>query len=355
MVFKAVVQRSDLKYECMMRFRRRLRLLINESQGHHSLLKYNSTIKFLNLLLAECQRILRCSYLYSYPYKVIIDTNNVCNLRCLHCPTGRGVSGRQKGFMTFDSFERIIDEIGKYIYIVDLFDWGEPLLNREIYEMINYAENSNICTNIHSNFNIEFNADVAEHIIRSGLSYLTVSLDGADQEVYSIYRRKGDFEKVLENSRLLIDMKKKLAKQKPHITWQFLVFPHNRHQIEAANQLANELGFDSFRVLAGVTAGLANISRDKSGGISKMKDIEKAKCDWLWTTATFHWDGGVGPCCLQFRKEDDFGLITHTSFKHIWNNDKFIYARSLFGRRRKRVVYDGSVICSNCFKAGPHK
>ncbi len=339
----------------MIELGKKLHSLINGNQANHSFLKYNSAAKLINLSLASCQKILRCSRLYSYPYKMIVDTTNVCNLNCPHCPTGKGVLGRKKGLMTFDSFKSIIDEIGKFIYTLDLFNWGEPLLNSEIYKMISYAESNNICTNIHSNFNIKLNTDIAENIIRSGLSYLTVSLDGADQETYSIYRKKGDFSKVLENSKRLISVKKKLNTQKPHMTWQFLVFPHNKHQIRPAAQLANELGFDSFRVLAGVASDrLADITRDKVDETSKMKDIERAKCDWLWTTATFHWDESIGPCCLQFKQEDDFGAIAHTPFKSVWNNDKFVYARSLFAHR-KRTEYDDSVICSNCFKVGFHK
>lgn len=288
----------------MMKFQTKLNFLINEHPFLKSFLKYNSARKFLNLLLAECQRILRSSYLFSYPYEMILDTNNVCNLSCLYCPTGQKIPGRPKGIMAFESFKRIIDELGIYIYTIDLFNWGEPLLNREIYKMIDYAENSGICTNIHSNFNVDFNEEATERLVKSGLSHLTISLDGTNQEVYAIYRRKGDFERVLENARLLIDMKIKLAKQKPYITWQFLVFPHNRHQVELANHLANELGFDSFRLLAGVRSSrLANITKDKSDRISKLKDIEKTKCDWLWTTATFHWEGGVGHAVFNLRKK----------------------------------------------------
>ncbi len=115
---------------------RMLALLKNENQSYHAFIKYNSIPKLLNLILTEYQKKLRRPYLHSYPYKMIVDTNNICNLRCLHCPTGKGIAGRQKGFMTFAEFKRIVNEIGKYIYIVDLFNWGEPLLNKEIFKMI---------------------------------------------------------------------------------------------------------------------------------------------------------------------------------------------------------------------------
>ena len=249
--------------------------------------------------------------------------------------------------MSFERFKSIVDRIGKYVYIVDLFDWGEPLLNKDIYAIIRYAEQKHLCTNIHTNLNSKLSEENVEQIVSSGLSYLSVSLDGADQEVYSIYRRKGNLELALENARRVIAFRKKTGSQKPHMTWQFLVFPHNRHQIERAKKMAFEIGFDRFRATVGImSGGLSNVKTSQDG-ISAMKDLAETACDWLWTTATIHWDGGVAPCCLEFKEEDDFGSIAHTDFKSVWNNDKFKYARSLFGRR---IREHEKVLCSQCYK-----
>jgi organic radical activating enzyme len=332
---------------------KRVYSFLKGNQGYYAFLKYNSIRKLVNLVLAECQKTMRSPHLHSYPYKMILDITNMCNLSCLHCPTGKGIRGREKGLLKFEDFRNIIDEVGRYVYIVDLFNWGEPLLNKEIYKMVDYAERSNICTNIHTNFNVEFDEESARQMIDSGLSYLSVSLDGADQGVYSIYRRKGDFEKALKNLRFLIKAKENFAgKKTPFITWQFLVFSHNRHQVELARRMADELGINCFKVLGGVTSGgLSGVKRGKEEGASKMKDMERAKCDWLWTTATFHWDGGVGPCCLQFKEEDDFGSVRGDAYRTVWNNGKFTYARKLFGRVKTKVELDNAVICTNCFKA----
>lgn len=327
----------------------KIRSLVSGYQGPYAFLKYNSPVKLWNLLLTEFQRVFRRTCLVSYPYKLIVDTTNICNLKCLYCPTGKGEIGRQKGFMTFDHFKSIVDELGRYTYIVDLFNWGEPLLNKDICKMVAYAESNNICTNIHTNLNCEVTGGDAENIIQSGLSFLSVSLDGANQQVYSTYRRKGDLEKALHNARILIELREKSKKKKPFITWQFLVFPHNRHHVERAHRLSREMGFDSFKVLAGVMpGGLGNITKAQKDEIKKLKDIEKNKCDWLWTTATFHWDQAVAPCCLQFKKDDDFGSAKDERFKTIWNNETFMYARSLIGR--KGATHGQKVICNNCFK-----
>ncbi len=63
-----------------------------------------------------------------YPYHLIVDTGNVCNLRCALCPTGQRKDGRSKGIMSFDNFKRIIDELAPYLLTVDLYNWGGAIL-----------------------------------------------------------------------------------------------------------------------------------------------------------------------------------------------------------------------------------
>lgn len=328
----------------------KLRLFIAEHQAYYAFLKYNSLTKLGNLLHTEYSKALSRPHVSSYPYKLILDATNACNLKCPCCPTGRGLKGREKGFMTFERYKKVIDELKPYIYIVDLFNWGEPLLNRDIHRMIEYAESNNICTTIHTNLNRDISPEYARSIVESGLSYLSVSLDGADQAVYSDYRRSGDFEKALDNARLFIGLKSKPL-NKPFITWQFLVFPHNRHQAEQARKLSREMGFDSFRILAGVTTGgLSGQEKTPTNKLKRMKDIEKSKCDWLWTTATFHWDEAVGPCCLQFKQEDDFGSIKDMHFMDIWNNNNFLYARRLMSQTSKQPSGSPNIICNDCYK-----
>jgi len=317
----------------------------------HALIKYNTFKKFLNLLTIEYQKHILKSYLHSYPIRLTIEPTDICNLKCIHCLTGKGDFGRDNGFMRFDSFQKIIDEIGEYAYIADIYMWGEPFLNKEIYRMIKYAEDNNICATIHSNFNIQFNETIADKLIKSGLSYLTLSLDGADQEVYEKYRHKGNFQKAVENAKILIKRKRELKSKKPFLTWQFLVFEHNSHQIRKARKIAIEMGFDRFKFHKGFTATeIFNYSKDKNKKIPKRKDIKIQKCDWLWTNATFHWDEMVGSCCLQYKQKDDFGSLKNSSFKDIWNNDKFRYARKLFGSKIKEIEKRDDVVCSRCFK-----
>ena len=103
--------------------------------------------------------------------ELVIDPSNICNLHCPLCPTGQGRSDRSKGKMSFVNFRRIIDELGAYLYRVDLHNWGEPLLNDEIYRMISYARAHNIEVRVSSNLNV-IDWVKAEKLVKSGLDVL---------------------------------------------------------------------------------------------------------------------------------------------------------------------------------------
>src|SRR6185437_13071150 len=84
--------------------------------------------------------------------------------------------------------------------------------------------------------------DALDALIRYRFRSLTVSIDGASPETYAQYRRKGDFEHVIANIRRINEEKRRHQTGYPILTWQFIVFGHNEHEIDAARKLAAELG-----------------------------------------------------------------------------------------------------------------
>jgi len=37
-------------------------------------------------------------------------------------------------------FKKVMDECGPYLWELDLFNWGEPFLNRQLFEMVRYSK-----------------------------------------------------------------------------------------------------------------------------------------------------------------------------------------------------------------------
>jgi radical SAM protein with 4Fe4S-binding SPASM domain len=79
--------------------------------------------------------------------------------------------------------------------------------------------------------------------------------------------------------------------------------------------------------------------------MAEKKPKKSFKCDLLWTETVINWDGSILPCCSVFDEKYSFGNIKENSFKEIWNNDKYLSARSdVLGRKNDKV----KTICRIC-------
>ncbi len=163
-----------------------------------------------------------------------------------------GILKRPQQLMEWNTFTRIIDQITPYAFQVRLYNWGEPNSHPCIYDMIRYISSKNIGVIMSSNLVRLDEKDVRE-LVDSGLEYLTVSLDGTTQEIYSQYRVRGDFNAVLDHLRAILEYRHSSGSRTPFIEWQFIVMKHNEHQIKEARKLAGEIGVD---VLRFIPAGL---------------------------------------------------------------------------------------------------
>ena len=316
--------------------------------GFSAVTGYSTPRKLLNLFLNNLERRLRVVKPRSLPYRLAIDVTNVCNLHCPFCPTGVGLKGRDKCFMGLERYKRIIDEIGDYVYVLDLFNWGEPLLHKSVYEMVKYASDRKICTRISTNFSVPFSDEAAQQMVESGLSYLTVSCDGIDQQSYEMYRRGGSFDLVLENVERLVKTKEKLRASNPYIFWQYLVFKHNEDLVEEARLAAGQAGVDAFETLTG---GVFDEAWATSKTHSFIPGLFDDPCAWLWKQFVVHADGGVAPCCGEFWKRDDYGSIDDGTIRELRNNERFVKSRALF-RRGASQVGETELYCAGCYKAG---
>jgi len=326
--------------------------------------------KFLNFCIVTFQfTVTKNSRVIGYPVELVIDPCNICNLHCPLCPTGQGRSDRSKGKMSFDNFRRIIDELGAYLYRVDLHNWGEPLLNDDLYQMVSYARAHNIQVRVSSNLNV-IDKVKAKKLMKSGLDVLIVSLDGASQETYKQYRVGGSFDKVTRGIKMIIEMKKELNSSTPFIIWQFLVMRHNEHEIPKAEDMAKEFGVNKLDLFAiHCDMGREIFWNDKTR-IEKTakwlprnekfciydltagkKKSQRRTCNFLWVQAAINWNGSVSPCCALYDEKYDFGNAFCIGFKSVWNNDKYRQARRII-RTKKIGENDYLNVCSNCVKNG---
>lgn len=283
------------------------------------------------------------------PYTLQIEPVCGCNLNCPLCPVGNKTLKRKEGHMTFDTFKRTIDQLQDSVAYIYLTNWGEPLLNKDIFKMIRYAREKNIFVSLSTNgyFLIE---DKIQNILDSGLNFIRISIDGASQETYLNYREGSDFEKVKNNlQRLVLD---RGNKKYPFIEMQFIIMKHNEHEIPKIKQLAKQLGVDKLSLKT-----LLIYKKDDIGkylptkkeyrrytitqGTAEPK--KRKKCYLPWLQMVVNWNGDISVCCVDYDVNLKMGNINEQTAKEIWHSTKYVAFR-------KQILKDPSKIkiCSTC-------
>lgn len=304
-------------------------------------------LKKRNFLLCCTQYLLKSRKVLGYPMKLVIDPTTICNLKCEFCPTGRNAEGRTKMRMPFKLYKKILDEVGNYLVNISLYNWGEPLLNKDIFGMIRYAKEYGIKVTISSNLNY-FSDKICKELVDSGLDWLIVSLDGASQKTAVKYQKGVDYLKTIENISKIIEYKKKKNSKTPYVRWRFIVNKYNENEIKEAEEIRKTLGIDElelgkFRCEMDKEVFMNNEQQYENAKIwlpedenlsmynykKKGKKLRKKDCKYLWTEATINPDGRVSPCCSIYDEKFDFGDVSKTSFYEIWNNKLYQEARAI--------------------------
>jgi len=126
-------------------------------------------------------------------------------------------------------------------------NFGDPLWNKDIVDIVKRIMKWKpfAIILIHTNGSLgtkktwEQLGKLCPKTLRSRASrFIVFSIDGLE-DTNHIYRRNVKWEKVMENLKTFINNNGKAY-------WKYIVFEHNKHQIEKAKSMATELGFSKF-------------------------------------------------------------------------------------------------------------
>jgi MoaA/NifB/PqqE/SkfB family radical SAM enzyme len=295
------------------------------------------------------------------PSIIHLETTTKCNLACTICPRtnslnkpGSKEDERWNKNLSLEQFQEILDQLGSLRY-VRLHGFGEPLMNPDLSHMISLLSSRGIDAEFTTNASL-LSQKKSEALIRSNLSYLTVSIDGATKEVYENIRTNARFKNVIGNILELRRLKEKLNKKRPHLRINMVVTSENIHEFLDTIKLAKVLGAAEFRASpivppredlgwmlpdpelwaqtskeAKILARSLRIHLVCSGSPnraintqaeSKSKTI--SRCKQPWVAPYIRVDGFVTPCC-NISGSDVLGNknVFLQDFRMIWNSDEF--------------------------------
>jgi 12,18-didecarboxysiroheme deacetylase len=116
---------------------------------------------------------------------VVWNATSACNLSCLHCYASAGKAHAKNELTTSQGLD-LIEDLKDYGSPVILFSGGEPLMRKDLPQLIRKAVKSEMRAVISTNGTL-LTQDIAMELSDYGLSYVGVSLDGL-QEVNDTFR-----------------------------------------------------------------------------------------------------------------------------------------------------------------------
>ena len=304
------------------------------------------------------------------PKVVFIEVTNRCNLLCQTCP--RTYFDREPlKSLSLDEFIKIAEQFPNMQRAL-LHGIGEPLLNRELPEIIKYLKGRNIEVIINSNGTL-LSHQWQEKLIESGLDQYRCSIDGAKDETYARIRGADLLPKLKRGLEGLVKTKERLGAHKPIVSIWCVATRENLQELPDLLRLAADLGvlevyMQRLVYFAGETDKQFGMARDgmsffgqdqqeedriieectklstewgikfwASGGRDPINSLAAARpsdfapwqaCMRPWTTAYVTSNGNCLPCCISPFATDDYqslilGNLFEKPFKEIWNESPY--------------------------------
>ena len=256
--------------------------------------------------------------------KIYIEITNVCNLKCKFCPE----TIRAKQFMSIEQFEEIIGKIYTYTNLVCLHVKGEPLLHKDLENILKVLEKYNLKANITTNGTLikeKLETLKSSNVVRQ----INFSLHSATQnKSFDNNYLQDIFESAEELKNVIISYR----------LWNLKDIKENNINDDIINKIERYYNIknlkeeltkkDFFKVKENVY-----INQDiefEWPDINKEEIIQKGRCLALKEQIAILVDGTVVPCCLDNNGDIRLGNIFEDTLEAILNKQETLQIKENF-------------------------
>lgn len=271
-----------------------------------------------------------------YPLLVDLELASVCNLKCPMCYTITDEFKKKvtKGFMDFDLFKKIIDEIAGKVFAVRLSLRGEATLHKQFIECVRYAKAAGIRELSTLTNGSRLRGEYLEQIMDAGIDWITISVDGIG-ETYEKIRRPIKYSEIIDNISQINIIKQKKNRTKPVIKVQG-IWPAVRNDPEEYyNTLAPIADLVAFNPL------IDYLRKDEV-----IVYEEGFSCPQLYQRLVVGSDGRVIMCSNDEDGQVIIGDADEQSIHEIWHGEHLCRLRDTHGEPDGFKNID---VCRHCY------
>jgi len=246
---------------------------------------------------------------------VNIETLNICNLRCRHCPYTSMT--RKKEFMSMEVFRKVIDDskdIG--IKVANLNIYGEPLLDLLLFDKIDYCRSQGMEVQFTSNGTL-LDWDKARKVAEHKVDRIYFSFDSPNKEIYEQIRIGAHFEEVKYNI-----MRLRLLDSRPEIIIVAVMQDLNLGEESRIKRMWRDIA-----------------DKVQTWPVDNRRTIEEGiprghwPCHRVFKEVNVLSSGLVALCCLDYEGKEIIGDSRKETLEEIWNKTSYIRKLHLQGKR----------------------
>ena len=287
------------------------------------------------------------------PYSLFVDVCNACNFKCKFCAiqyANKKLPFR-KMCMDYDLFRKVIDDLRKFpepLKMLRLAANGEPLLNKRLPEMIEYARGGvTHWIEFVSNASL-LTPELNRKLVSAGLDRIRISIEGIGEEQYyemsgvkidwnkfvanikDLYEHKGNCEIYIKTVDAAVDTEEKREKF-------FSTFGDICDKISIEHVIPIWTGYDEI---------YQDFDIETAEGLHGHAVKELDVCPFPFYSFVINPDGEVTVCCNDWERKISMGNVTSESVYDIWNGEK--YHNFLLGMLEKGRKENHPVGCAKC-------
>ncbi|WP_344750618.1 radical SAM protein [Micromonospora olivasterospora] len=205
------------------------------------------------------------------PRHVTAFVNWACNLTCRECwmygdsaAESTWLPEVKRDQMSIEMWTALVDELAagnrEKVYLTIM--GGEPLMHRDVVELIRIAKTRMPNSNLDMSTNATLLPRFADDIVAAGIDDVYISIDGPSPEVNDPIRGRDAFERAVAGLRSLQDAKAR-AGHGPNIALNFVVTGMNYTHLVDMVRLCEQLGVEE------ITVGLSSFFTREEGHASR--------------------------------------------------------------------------------------
>lgn len=300
----------------------------------------------------------------SPPVCLYLEVTNRCNLLCETCPrTFEDLEAPAD--MSWDLFTSIIDQVPDVARVV-MHGVGEPLLVKNLPQMIRYLKERGIYTLFNTNGTL-LTPRKQRELIETGLDELRVSLDAADATTFLAVRGKDMFNRIVRNISSFTTLQQEMGARTPLVSMWLTGLKETIGQLPDFVRLAADIGVKEVHLqrlvfdeagfglarsesalfehtkleedeAVGTAQGIAaslGVRLNASGATEPGLSLKASEKEQPWSTCRRPWSlmyftahGRALPCCIapfSARGYENYTLgdATQQSLREIWNSSAY--------------------------------